>query len=96
MKRGRRAMPRLLQAAVAGVLLLAAAALGLPAPWSGRAASAMVALLVGAPAGRVAWLTVRWLRLGDRRFAAWGLGLLAVLAAGALVALVQRALGGSA
>jgi hypothetical protein len=36
-------------------------------------------VLIGAPVVRVAWLTVDWFREGDRRFAALGMVLLAVL-----------------
>ena len=53
-------------------------------------ASAVAALVVlaGAPVMRVAWLTVGWIRTGDRRFALVGVALLAVLATGGIVALV--------
>lgn len=39
---------------------------------------ATVAALVGAPVIRVAWLAVRWFRLGDYRFALAAAGLLAL------------------
>jgi hypothetical protein len=37
----------------------------------------------------VAWLTVDWARIGDRRFALLGVALLSVLAAGAAFAFVK-------
>lgn len=51
--------------------------------WSGWA---VVGLLVAVPVVRLGWLAVRWARLGDWRFAVAGMGLLAVMAAGALLA----------
>jgi len=46
---------------------------------------ALMGVLIGAPVLRVAWLTVDWFRERDRRFAALGLVLLAVLATSGLV-----------
>jgi hypothetical protein len=51
--------------------------------WSGWA---MVGLLVGVPVVRLGWLTVRWARLGDWRFAAACGALLAVMGVGAVLA----------
>jgi hypothetical protein len=42
-------------------------------------------VLIGAPVVRVGWLTVDWSREGDRRFAALGLVLLAVLGVSGVV-----------
>jgi hypothetical protein len=70
---------------------LAALGLGvLGATLPGRAgtvtATAAVAVVVGIPLARVAWLGVRWLRVGDQRFAAVAVALLAVVGAGVVVA----------
>jgi hypothetical protein len=48
--------------------------------------AAMVVVLVLVPIGRVAWLMVRWLRRGDRRFATAAAVLLLVMAGGVVVA----------
>jgi hypothetical protein len=47
---------------------------------------AAVAVLLVVPLLRVAWLGVRWLRRGDVRFALVALGVLLVVATGALLA----------
>src|SRR5690606_6507314 len=70
------------------VLVAAAAAATVVLPddvdqWSGWA---MVGLLIGVPTVRLGWLAVRWLRLGDWRFAVAVGGLLLVMGAGALLA----------
>lgn len=63
---------------VAGLLGVTAALL--PDDWGEEAAGvAMVVVLIAAPVGRVAWLLVRWLRRGDRRFALAAVALLAVM-----------------
>jgi hypothetical protein len=49
------------------------------------AAVAALAVLIGAPALRVAWLTVDWFRERDRRFGLLGLVLLGVLGLSGLV-----------
>jgi hypothetical protein len=56
----------------------------LPEDLRDEAAVVMVAVFVAAPIGRIVWLIVRWLRLGDRRFAIVGAVLLAVVATGFL------------
>jgi hypothetical protein len=71
----------LLVTAVAAVL-----AVVLGSDDGGTPARIMVALLIALPLLRIAWLTLRWARLGDWRFALAGVGLLSVVAAGALVA----------
>jgi hypothetical protein len=71
-----------LVAAVAGVLL--------PDPAGEVAAGVAVAVVVGAPLVRVAWLAIRWYRRGDRRYAAVAAGLLLVVATGSVLALVTR------
>lgn len=69
---------------------LAVAAFVLPEQASRWAGLAMFALLVGVPIARVLWLVQRWFRRGDVRFALVGVGVLAVIAAGVVLA----ALGG--
>ena len=54
------------------------AALVLPTEPATVVGAVAVVLVVGTPMGRVAWLVVRWLRLGDRRFALVGLAVLAL------------------
>lgn len=53
--------------------------------WMGAGA---IAVLVAAPLLRVMWLVRRWVRRGDPRFAAVGCGVLAIVAAGVLLAAV--------
>ena len=75
-----------LRAAVFLVLVSALLGALAPEPWDGRAARATVALLVLFPAGRVAWLGMRWLRKGDIRYATVALMLLIVMGTAAVVA----------
>lgn len=49
-------------------------------------ATAAVAAVVAVPLVRVAWLVFRWVQEGDHRFVAAGLGLLLVIAVGAVLA----------
>ncbi len=70
---------------VALTVAAAAAALVLPGEAGSVAGRVMVGLLIGAPVLRVAWLLVRWLRLGDRRFALAATALLGVLVAAVFV-----------
>ena len=72
--------------AVAAVLVLGA--LLLPGRAAEVTGGALVAVLIAAPLLRVAWFVHRWFRRGDPRFAFVGLGVLGVVAAGALLALV--------
>lgn len=52
----------------------------------GRAAEwVLLAALVVVPVARVLWFVVRWFRRGDPKFAFVGLGVLAVMVAGALL-----------
>jgi hypothetical protein len=45
-----------------------------------------ITLLVAAPLVRVGWLAVRWFRRGDRRFGLAACGVLAIVAAGVVLA----------
>ncbi|MDQ1565461.1 MAG: hypothetical protein QOF96_341 [Actinomycetota bacterium] len=69
-------------AALAGLLL--------PDPAGKAAAGVAVAVVVGSPLLRVAWLAVRWYRRGDRRYAAVAVALLVVVGTGSVIALVTR------
>jgi hypothetical protein len=69
-------------AALAGLLL--------PHPVGPAASAVAVGIVVAAPLLRVAWLAVRWYLRGDRRYAAVAAGLLLVVGAGSVVALVTR------
>lgn len=69
-------------------LVLVGALLGAVLPGGigiGLATAAVVAV-VAAPLVRVAWLVFRWVQEGDHRFVAVGLGLLVVVAVGAVLA----------
>ena len=72
--------------ALAAVAVVAAAAVVLPSPLGRWAGVALVALLVAVPIARVLWLVARWIRRGDRRYAAVAMGVLVVIAVGALLA----------
>ena len=74
--------------ALVTVTALAAASVVLPSPWGGRVGVVLVATLVVVPIARVVWLIARWIRRGDRRYAAVGIGVLVVIAVGALLALI--------
>ena len=74
-----------LRLALVIVAVLALAAVLVPPAqgvWIGRA---LVTLLVALPLLRVAWFVARWFRRGDPRFAFVGLGVLCVVATGALL-----------
>ncbi len=64
------------------VLVMASVALCTGGELRDATSSLMLGLLVGLPITRVAWLGIRWARLGDLRYA---------LAAGALVLLLCSA-----
>lgn len=66
---------------VVAVTAVVAGAAGVAA-WLG---TATVVALIAAPVVRVVWLGVRWLRLGDRRYAAVCAALLAIMAVAAAV-----------
>ena len=69
-------------------LVVVTAVVGLVAPGSAgsTAATVGVAVLVAAPLGRVAWLSLRWIRRHDLRFAAAGVALLTIAAAASALA----------
>jgi hypothetical protein len=80
-------MVRFLWVSVAVVAALAIGALVIPAgDLRDRVAVAAFAALIAAPVVRVGWLGVRWLRLGDPRFALVAGGLVLVVILAALVA----------
>jgi len=60
---------------------LAAVAVWAPKEVAAPAAWVVVALVITTPIVRVAWLTQRWFRKGDRRFTLAGTALLVVIAA---------------
>ncbi len=72
---------RFLRVMVAVIGALAAVAVWAPKGVAAPTAWVVVALVVATPIVRVAWLTQRWFRKGDRRFALAGTALLAVIAA---------------
>lgn len=74
----------------ATVLALVAAVAGTVTSgrWSSAFGGLAVGVIVAAPLVRVAMFGLRWLRIGDRRFAVAALGLLLVTAAGAALALL--------
>lgn len=73
-----RFLVRFLQVSLGVVLALAVAALVVPEGWEVRLATAALVVLIATPLARVAWLGVRWIRVGDHRFAAVAGALLAV------------------
>lgn len=81
-----RPLTRALRVALVACGVLAAAAVVLPAPVGTWAGVAAVALLVGTPVARVIWFVQRWFRRGDVRYALVGCGVLAVIAAGVVLA----------
>jgi uncharacterized membrane protein YhaH (DUF805 family) len=83
--RRQQVLGRVLVVLVTVVGVLAVATLVTPGELSDQLAVITVAALIAAPVIRVAWLAVRWLRLGDRRFALVSLALLVVVGVAALV-----------
>jgi hypothetical protein len=80
-----RRLARFLRVAVATTFLVATAALVLPGRAGTAFGVAMVCVLVAVPLIRLAWLARRWLRKGDRRFAAISVLLAVIVSAGALL-----------
>lgn len=65
-------------------ILAAATSLVVPTPMNARLALAALVLVAATPLLRVGWLIFRWAQEGDRRFVALGVGLLTVVAIGAI------------
>ena len=55
-----------------------------------QASAAAVGLVIAAPLLRVSWLSYRWWRWGDRRFASVAGSLLLVVGTGTAIALITR------
>lgn len=68
------------------VAITAIVALLLGAGWGDAVAWVAIGLLVAAPLVRVGWLAIRWFRRGDTRFGLAACGVLAIIAAGVLLA----------
>ena len=77
---------------VLGRVAFVAALVGvfLPDPLGPAASATAVTVVVAVPLLRVAWLAIRWYRRGDRRYAAVAAGLLLIVGAGSVLALVTR------
>jgi hypothetical protein len=78
-------LARILQVGLVVAFVLALGGAFLPGRAGHVCVVAMLAVLIGAPVLRVAWLTVDWARERDRLFVALGLVLLTVLAVSAVV-----------
>ena len=78
-----------MQAALVVAFLLALGGAFVPGTAGHLSGVACIALLIAAPVVRVAWLTVEWARAGDRRFAALGAVLLAVLVTRGMLAFIR-------
>ncbi len=70
------------------VVLVVAVALAVAGVFVDGAARAMVVVVIAAPLVRVAWLGVRWVARGDRRYGVVAAGLLAVILVAALLAVL--------
>lgn len=81
----RRVLVRALVVLTIALAVLALLTVVLPPPVEEPLAIATVALLLAIPVVRVAWLGLRWWRLGDRRFALVAAALLGVVALAAVV-----------
>ncbi|NTU83747.1 MAG: hypothetical protein HGA45_30975 [Chloroflexales bacterium] len=73
-----------LRVALVAAFVIGVLELILPEDTRDEAAVVMVVVFVAAPIGRILWLMVRWVRIGDWRFALVGAALLAVVATGFL------------
>lgn len=73
-----------LRVALVAAFVIGVLELILPEDTRDEAAIVMVVVFVAAPIGRILWLMVRWVRIGDWRFALVGAALLAVVATGFL------------
>lgn len=81
-----RGIRRMLDAGALAALALGILGATLPGAAGTAAATGAVAVVVGVPLARVAWLGLRWARVGDTRFAVVALGLLAVVGTGVVLA----------
>lgn len=70
--------------------VLAVPSVASDAVWARWLGVGAVVVLVAAPLIRVGWLVGGWWHQGDRRFAAAGVVLLSIVAAGALIAALVR------
>lgn len=84
---GRRQRPALRVVTAAAWMLAGIGTLGL-SDVTDAAAVAALTLVTAAPLIRVGWLVFRWTQERDLRFAALGVGLLAVVAIGAILSLL--------
>lgn len=84
-----RRLASLMQIALVAAFALALGGAFLPGRTGAILGGICIGILIGAPIVRVAWLTVDWARIGDRRFALLGLALLSVLAGGAMVSFLK-------
>lgn len=85
--RGRRLI-RPLRLATTTAAVAAAAAVVLPGRPSVMAGTLVLAVVIAGPLGRVAFLAGRWWQLDDRPYAGRAAGLLVVVTAGAVIALL--------
>ena len=84
-----RRLASLMQIALVAAFAMALGGAFLPGQTGTILGGICIGILIGAPIVRVAWLTVDWVRIGDRRFALLGFALLSVLVAGAAFAFVK-------
>lgn len=83
-------MATVLQVATSAALVLGLLAVLLPGQIGRALAWGSVGLVVAAPLARVGWLAVRWVERRDWRYAALAAALLAIVVAGAAIAVVLR------
>lgn len=77
-----------LTAAVWAAAVLAVLTVIVPGRYTALPGTALMAVVVATPLLRTVWFAVRWARRGDRRFALVAVGVLAVVAAGVVAALL--------
>ena len=81
-----RGIRRMLDGGALAALVLGLLGATLPGDAGTATATTAIAVVVGIPLTRVAWLGARWARVGDTRFAAVALALLGVVGAGVVLA----------
>lgn len=84
-RRRQQTLAAFLLAGLGVVFVLALLSVFTPEPTEEVLAQATLAVLLAVPLVRVAWLAVRWFRLGDRRFSLVAVALLAVAALAVVV-----------